>query len=111
MSMIIVKRNGQQVHYQSEEFLSLCAARQFLRTDEIFDWNSVRFLRADHFSDMSQYLPPKSISEIVEEIIGGVVAVGTVLVLSVGAASLLESLFGATTPVTRKPGFPNHEPL
>src|SRR5947207_8155529 len=96
--MIILRRNGQQVTYQPEEFWSLCATKQFLRTDEIYDWNGGRFLRADQFPDIQPYLPPMTIQEIIENLIGGAVAVGVVCVAGVGVAALIDVVFGSNKP-------------
>lgn len=97
--------------YGSDEFWSLCVSSQFLRSDEIFPAERNQFLRADQFSDVAPYLPPKTIGEIIGDIFGGALVVGTVVVMSAVAASLLESLFGATAPVRTKARVPNHEPL
>lgn len=111
MDGIVVRRNGQQMVYRPDEFRSLCISSQFLRSDEIFAPEQNQFLRADQFSDVAPYLPPKSIGEIIGEIIGGVFVFGTVVVLSAGAASLLESLFGTSGQATRKTTVLNQEPL
>ena len=111
MNSIVVRRNGQHMVYGPDEFWSLCISSQFLRSDEIFAPERNQFLRADQFSDVAPYLPPKSIGEIIGEIIGGALVVGTVVVLSAGAASLLESVFGTTAPARRKARVPNQEPI
>ena len=110
MNSIVVRRNGQYMFYGPDEFCSLCISSQFLRSDEIFAPERNQFLRADQFSDVAPYLP-KSIGEIIVEVIGSALVVGTVVVLSAGAASLLESLFGTTAPKRRKSRVPNKEPL
>src|SRR5687767_13103908 len=111
MNSIVVRRNGQQMVYGPDDFWSLCISSQFLRSDEIFAPERNQFLRADQFSDLAPYLPPKTIGEIIGDIIGGALVVGTVVVLSAGAASLLESLFGTTAAIRRKARVPNQEPL
>lgn len=110
MNSIVVRRHGQYMVYGPDEFWSLCISSQFLRSDEIFAPERNQFLRADQFSDVAPYLP-KNIGEIIGEIIGGALVVGTVVVLSAGAASLLESLFGTTASARRKARVPNPEPL
>jgi hypothetical protein len=110
MNSIVVRRNGQYMVYGPDEFWSLCTSSQFLRSDEIFAPERNQFLRADQFSDVAPSLP-KSIGEIIGEIIGGALVLGTVVVLSAGAVSLLESLFATTAPARRKVRVPNQEPL
>ena len=46
MDRVIVRRNGAQVVFNVSEFWSLCANKQLLRTDEIFDWRGGRLLAA-----------------------------------------------------------------
>jgi len=91
--MIILRRYGQQVNYQPEQFWSLCAAQRFLRTDEIYDWNGRRFLRADQFSDIQPYLPPMIVQETIENLLGGAVAVGVVLLAGAGIAAVVDAVF------------------
>lgn len=108
--MVIVRRNGQQVTYQPEEFWSLCATKQFLWTDEIYDWNGGGFLRAEQFPDIQPYLPTMTVQEIIQNLIGGAVAVGVVCVAAVGVAALIDMVFGSK-PTPRRSRIPNYEPL
>jgi hypothetical protein len=80
MNSIVVRRSGQYMVYGPDEFWSLCTSREFLRSDEIFAPERNQFLRADQFSDVAPYLP-KSIGEIIGEVIGSALVVGTVVVL------------------------------
>jgi len=108
--MIILRRYGQQVNYQPEQFWSLCAAQRFLRTDEIYDWNGRRFLRADQFSDIQPYLPPMIVQETIENLLGGAVAVGVVLLAGAGIAAVVDAVF-PNKPSPRRRRDPNYEPL
>jgi hypothetical protein len=112
MNTVIVRRNEQQASYDLEAFRTLCLSRQILRSDHIFDWVGGQFLSAGQFADVEPYLPPKSIGQIVEDIIAAAVGVGTIVVLGAGAVILLESVFGTSEPARRKKRrTPNYEPL
>jgi HNH endonuclease len=110
--MIILRRNGQQVNYQPEEFWYLCATQQILRTDEVLDWNGGSFLRADQFPDVQPYLPAPTIQEIIESLVGGAVTIGVGVLAMAGVAVLLDAVFGSDEPAPRRrrPS-PNYEPL
>jgi hypothetical protein len=112
MNSVIVCREGQQVTYHSEDFWSRCFSGQILRSDQIFDWSGGQFRNAAEFRDVEPYLPPRSISEIIEDILAGVFAVGTGFVLAAGAVMLVESIFGPPEPAGQKRSrTPNYEPL
>lgn len=110
--MIIVKRNGHQINCQPQEFWSLAKSGQFLRSDLIYDSGSGQFLPAGRFADIEPYLPPKSLGDIIEDVIAVALGVGTVLIVGAGAITMLESVFGTSQPASkRKRRTPNYEPL
>jgi len=110
--MIIVKRGEHQVNYEPLEFWSLAKSGQFLRSDFIFEWKSGQFMSAAQFADVAPYLPPKSLGEIIEDIVVGALGVGVVFVVGAGAVTLLESIFSTPEPASkRKSRAPNYEPL
>lgn len=110
--MIIFRRGEHQVNYEPQEFWSLARSGQLLRSDLIFDWGSRQFLPAGRFADVEPYLPPKSLGDLIEDLIVGALSVGAVLAVGAGAIALLESVFDTTQPAsTRKRRAPNNEPL
>jgi hypothetical protein len=110
--MIIFKRGEHQVSYEPQEFWSLAKLGQLLRSDLIFDWGSGQFLPVGRFADVEPYLPPKSLGDIIEDLIVGALSVGAVLVVGAGAIILLESVFGSGQPASnRKSRARNNEPL
>jgi hypothetical protein len=112
MNSVVVCRNGQQVTCQPDTFWSLCVAGQVQRSDQIFDWAGGQFLNAGQFPDVEPYLPPRSSGEIIEDILTGVLAVGTGFVLAAGAVLLLESILGTPEPAKQQRSrTPNYEPL
>ena len=64
----------------------------FIRTDLIFDWSSEQFLPAGRFTDVEPYLPPKSLCDLIEDKVVVALGIGAVLVVGVGALTLLESI-------------------
>lgn len=48
MNCVLVRRGEKQFVYDLGNFWAQCIAQQILRTDEIFDWSTGRYLRADH---------------------------------------------------------------
>ena len=112
MNAVVVRRGEHQVGYQPAEFWSLARSGHFLRSDFIFDWGSGQFLPAGQFADVEPYLPPKSLGELIEELVVGALSVGAVLVVGAGAFSLLESIFDTNQPASKKKRrAPNYEPL
>lgn len=112
MNSVIVRRGEHQVGYDPLTFWSLARSGQIMRSDLIFDWNSRQFLSAAQFADVVPYLPPKSLGELIEDIVVGALGVGVVLFVGAGAVTLLESIFGTLEPATkRKSREPNYEPL
>src|SRR6185436_6892045 len=112
MNSVIINRDGQLLTYNSNDFWSLCLSGQIRRSDQIFDWAGGQFLNAAQFHDVEPYLPPRSIGEIIEDILAGAFVVGTGFVLAAGAVALLESIFG--TPETtrqQRSRTPNSEPF
>lgn len=112
MNSVIVSSGGQLATYQSDDFWSRCFSGQFRYSDQIFDWTGGQFLNAAQFPDVAPYLPPRSISEIIEDILAGAFAVGTGVVLAAGAVMLLDSIFGSPEPARQQRSrTPNYEPL
>src|SRR5947209_7492631 len=112
MNPVTVRRGEHHVRYDLLVFWSLARSGQFLRSDFIFDWKSGQFLPAAQFAEVAPFLPPKSLGEVIEDIVVGALSVGVVLVIGVGAATLLESIFDAPQPASkRKSRTPNYEPL
>jgi hypothetical protein len=112
MNTVIVRRGEHQVGYDPLAFWLLAKSGQILRSDLIFDWKSKQFLPAPQFADVAPFLPPKSLGEIIEDIVVGALGVGVVFVVGAGAVSLLESIFAAPEPAAkRKSREPNYEPL
>lgn len=111
MSVFLI-RNGHRTSYEPDYFWFLAKTNQLLRSDQIFDPRTNQFLRADRFADVEPYLPPKSLAEILEDVIGAAVGVGIVLVIGAAAAQLIDSAFGTTKPArVYKRRQPNYEPL
>lgn len=112
MNSVIVSRDGQLVTYNSDDFRSLCLLGQIRRSDQIFDWAGGQFLNAAQFHDVEPYLPPRSVGEIIGDILAGAFMVGTGFVLAAGAVALLESIFGTPEPTRQQRSrTPNSDPL
>lgn len=107
---VLLSRNGQTVSYEHDHFWFLVWTRQLLRSDLIFDSGTNQFLRADRFAGVEPYLPPKSLAEILEDVICAGVGIGIVMVIGATAAQLIDSAFGPTKQ-SRKRRQPNYEPL
>lgn len=109
---ILLSRNGQTVTYEPDYFWFLVRTKQLLRTDLIFDSATNQFLRADRFADVEPYLPPKSLAEILEDVICAAVGIGVVIVIGATATQLVDSAFGPTRQSrARKRRQPNYKPL
>lgn len=112
MNVVVVRRGEHQVGYQPAAFWSLAMSGHFLRTDLIFDWSSGQSLPAGQFADVEPYLPPKSLGELIKDLVVGALDVGAVMVVRAGAMGLLEAIFGTNKPKGKKKRrAPNYEPL
>ena len=108
----LLLRKGQAFSYEPDYFWFLVWTRQLLRSDLIFDSGTNQFLRADRFADVERYLPPKSLAEILEDVICAAVGIGVVIVIGATASQLIDSALGPTRQSrASKRRQPNYEPL
>ncbi|HEV7737674.1 MAG TPA: hypothetical protein VGO47_09935 [Chlamydiales bacterium] len=98
MNSAIASRDGQLVTYKVDEFWSPRFSEPLQRSDQIFDWADRQVLYPGQFPNVEPYLPPRSIDEIIEDVLTGAFAVGAGLVLAAGAIMLVESIFGTPKP-------------
>lgn len=112
MELITVRRDNVNAYYTPQHFWSLAASGSFLRSDLMYNHASGRFLPTNLFANPESYLPPKGLSEIIQDLVVGV-AVGTIIVgVGVAVLTVLEGIFSPPQPArkTRRKS-PNNEPL